>query len=287
MGLGFERILHIYHPHAVEYYNQLSHLSHVCDQIDFGNAILQQNQSHIELFKPIRPMLCERGLISQIKRTLGEDDYYVETKMDGERCHIHIDGNKFKYFSRNCKDECTNVFGSDCSVGLFSPVLHRLLNSKIRNAIFDGEMMVWNRERNVYVTKAENAAARNLRPDDPHLNPCFCIYDILYLDDEPLMSKPYADRSRLLQRLVTETRGYLTLCNRVKIETADQFLECVNKAFDAKEEGVVIKRASSTYRPGQREKGGWIKIKPDVSYIIPLLCFPCSTFISFILTFPV
>ena len=44
---------------------------------------------------------------------------------------------------------------------------------------------------------------------------------------------------------------------------SDHILECLNKAFDEKEEGVVIKEADSLYVPGQRN-AGWIKIKPDV-----------------------
>lgn len=38
----------------------------------------------------------------------------------------------------------------------------------------------------------------------------------------------------------------------------------MNKAFDEKEEGVVIKESGSVYAPGKRI-ASWIKIKPDVS----------------------
>lgn len=54
------------------------------------------------------------------------------------------------------------------------------------------------------------------------------------------------------------------LCERVRVRDAAHFLECLNKAFDSNEEGIVIKQEDSKYRPGQREKGGWFKIKPDV-----------------------
>lgn len=55
------------------------------------------------------------------------------------------------------------------------------------------------------------------------------------------------------------------LCDRVQIRDAEHFLELFNKAFDANEEGVVIKREDSKYSPAQREKGGWFKMKADVS----------------------
>lgn len=80
-----------------------------------------------------------------------------------------------------------------------------------------------------------------------------------------MIEKPYAERIRLLRTIVTEQKGALMLCDRIKIRNAEHFLECLNKAFDANEEGVVIKQEDSKYRPGQREKGGWFKMKPDVS----------------------
>lgn len=259
----------------MDYYNQYSLLSRTCEIIESGNANEEenQNQNHIEIFKPIRPMLCERGKIADINGLLGEDDYYVETKMDGERCHIHIKGKEYKYFSRSCNDESTKVFGADFSGGLLSPVLHRLLSGKFESAIFDGEMMVWNREQKNYVTKTEKATARFLHADNPDRNPCYCIYDLLYLDGQSLMGIPYAERIRKLQSLVTESPGQLNLCSRVKIRDAEHFLECVNKAFDEREEGVVIKGADSIYQPGKREGGGWLKIKPDVSFHYQVLCF--------------
>lgn len=79
------------------------------------------------------------------------------------------------------------------------------------------------------------------------------------------MDKPYAERIRLLHTLVRQEKGTLMLCERIKIRDSGHFLECLNKAFDANEEGVVIKQAGSKYQPGQREKGGWFKMKPDVS----------------------
>ena len=58
------------------------------------------------------------------------------------------------------------------------------------------------------------------------------------------------------------------LCERIKLRDGDHFVEHFNKAFDSNEEGVVIKQEDSKYRPGQRERGGWFKMKPDVSHSV-------------------
>lgn len=57
------------------------------------------------------------------------------------------------------------------------------------------------------------------------------------------------------------------LVQREKIRDPEHFLECLNRAYDANEEGVVLKQEDSKYHPGQREHGGWFKMKPDVSCI--------------------
>lgn len=67
-------------------------------------------------------------------------------------------------------------------------------------------------------------------------------------------------------------------CERTKVENSEHFIKCLNKAFDSNEEGVVIKRADSRYSPGQRENGGWYKIKPDVSLKIHLIRFGKTLF---------
>lgn len=81
-----------------------------------------------------------------------------------------------------------------------------------------------------------------------------------------MLNKPYAERIRLLRSKLTEKVGELVFCKREKIENSEQFLTCLNNALDANEEGIVIKRAGSSYLPGRREGGGWFKIKPDVRY---------------------
>lgn len=96
------------------------------------------------------------------------------------------------------------------------------------------------------------------------LNPCFCVYDILYLNGETLLHYPYAERISKLKSIIVEREGSLMLCERVNVTNEMHFIELLNKHIDAREEGVVIKRADAKYQPGKRERSGWFKIKPDV-----------------------
>lgn len=161
LGLGQQTILQIYHPKANDLYNQYSHLSRVCEAIESGRVTNDASiEQSIELFKPIRPQLCERAQIAQVKNMLEKSAYYLETKMDGERFHIHIHGRKFKYFSRSSNEDFTNDFGGDNQSGLFSPILYELLRrsdwngkGQIETVVLDGEMMVWSRDEKSFLKK--------------------------------------------------------------------------------------------------------------------------------------
>lgn len=114
---------------------------------------------------------------------------------------------------------------------------------------------------------AGGASGRFVQRNDLKLNPSFCVYDILYLNGVSLLDKPYAERVRQVRAIIKERPGYVTFCERVKVRDSEHILECLNKAIDDNEEGVVIKQIDSTYQPGRRDKGGWFKIKPDVRFL--------------------
>lgn len=62
LGIGEKRILEMYHPRAFDMYAQCSHLSDVVQAIESGRQL-----NLIQIFRPLRAMLCERGYISQIQ----------------------------------------------------------------------------------------------------------------------------------------------------------------------------------------------------------------------------
>lgn len=150
LKFGRARILQIYHKNAEAAFHQCGSLSRMCAIIENNEPI--ESVDIITPFYVIWPMLCERMNIENLQKIISENDYYLETKMDGERCQIHIRGNEFRYFSRNCND-FTTPYGSDPSGGNFTPVLAKLIAQNVESVILDGEMMVWDREEQAYHTK--------------------------------------------------------------------------------------------------------------------------------------
>lgn len=152
LGIGERRILDAYHSRAFGLYTECSNLSAVCEAIDSDNIPVANGSSN-GIFQQISPMLCERCEISDLHRIVAAEDcvFFLETKMDGERCQIHVNTNadanttEFKYFFRgNTKYDLENMFGTSSNAdGKFSQFFRSRLNKDMKNAIFDGEMMVW------------------------------------------------------------------------------------------------------------------------------------------------
>lgn len=140
LRLGPTTVLQLYHPKAEKALAQCGHLSRVCEIIENNQSI--DVASMVVPCQLIWPMLCERIKLSRLSNLLNANEFYLETKMDGERCQVHYNGNEFRYFSRNCND-FTSSYGS------YTPILAKLLKASkanIKNVILDGEMMVYNHE---------------------------------------------------------------------------------------------------------------------------------------------
>lgn len=214
LGLGQQKILQLYHPRAKDFYDQYSHLSRVCKCIESGEQL--RPAGSVEPLQPVRPMLCEKLDIFNLANLLAKKEYYLETKMDGERFQIHMANEMFKYFSRN-SFEYTSIFGGKVTEGTLTPHLVRAFKMPIESFILDGEMMVWNREEQCFHTKGENFDVKSLKKNDNTLRPCYCAYDILYLNGTCMTDKPYAERIRLLGRLLSESIGIIIYCKPIKI----------------------------------------------------------------------
>ncbi|EDS30373.1 DNA ligase 4 [Culex quinquefasciatus] len=195
LGMSLGKILGVYHAKAGQLYDRFSNLSKVCEVVESGEGWeeLGEGGGSVELFHPVKPMLCQRVDLKLVDGMLKRDEYWLETKMDGERFQIHKDGVVFKYFSRNSY------------------------------------------EYNVKAVKSDN----------PTLRPCFCVYDVLFLNGKSLIAVPYAERIRLLGTLIKPKVGVLTTCKRIKVERRSGHQE-----------------AGLDYSPNERN-AGWYKIKPD------------------------
>uniref|UniRef100_A0A1A9W1G8 DNA ligase 4 n=1 Tax=Glossina brevipalpis TaxID=37001 RepID=A0A1A9W1G8_9MUSC len=273
LSITDHQILNILHEQGKAFMQSCQNLSMFCckladnklPSISLKPLISKQGEgeglSAITLFEAIRPQLCEI-FPGRIETLMYQDVMYLETKMDGERFHIHYTEGHFKYFSRNGIDYSDSFGGSPNIPGKLTSKLHLLLPKDLDSIILDGEMMVWDINRKCFREKSENTDVKHL-DEDRTWQPCFIVYDLLYFNGEVLLRWPYVKRIHKLSSILKEEEGILQLMKPQKITEVEQFKNLFQTALDNQQEGVVIKKQNSSYRPGARNGGGWYKLKAD------------------------
>ena len=187
-----------------------------------------------------------------IVKHLKDKQFYIETKYDGERCQLHKQGDKFRFFSRNGFD-FTNDFGeSSKDVGKFVYYFKKSLKCSVTDVILDGEMCAWSKENQCLLQKGEQFNIRQLKEDDPKAQQCLVLYDIIHLDGRMLSSTPLKERKKILESIITEQEGRVQFCQRIEARTGKEIMDSLNLAIDRREEGLVIKDVMSPYKPGKQ-----------------------------------
>lgn len=179
-------------------------------------------------------------LATLVDKPFDEPGWIYEIKWDGYRAVALMNKGKADLSSRNNKS-----FNQK-----FYPVYNALKKWKI-NAIIDGEVAVLN-EKGI----AHFGSLQNWRSEaDGDL--VYYVFDILWLNGYDLTDLPLTERREILQQnlpgidTIRLSEGFET--------TATQFLDAAAKMGM---EGIMAKKADSTYMPGERSRE-WLKIKAN------------------------
>ena len=191
------------------------------------------------------PMLAQLGTLTSVQGA----DWAVEMKWDGVRALAYLQGGAVRLMSRNAKD-ITPAY----------PELQLMAGAaRGHAAVIDGEIVAFD--------ETGRPSFEALQPRMHQRNPAavaelarsvpvtFMAFDILHLDEDSTVSRPYSARRELLE--TTFTPGY-------RWEVPVWFADHAGLAFDSSRqlglEGVVCKRMGSPYRPGRRSSD-WTKVK--------------------------
>ena len=190
------------------------------------------------------PMLAKLGPLPR-----DEERYGFEVKWDGVRAIAYAEPGRLRLQSRNLNDitaRYPEVRGLARELGA-------------RTAVLDGEVVAFDEEGRPSFERLQrrmHLASDSQVRRQAKANPvAYVIFDLLHLDGESLMSRPYAERRARLEELGLDGPGWQTPRHRVGdgaallAATAEQGLE-----------GVIAKRLDSPYEPGKRS-GAWIKVK--------------------------
>ncbi|XP_046751398.1 DNA ligase 4-like [Diprion similis] len=260
-GLSQKKILSAYHSDAVELFDVSMSLRDVCDKLQNADIGIK---CRIEIFSPFKPMLLERCKIDDVgKFFTDQESYFVETKHDGERFQLHMKDGQFSYFSRNAFN-FTEAYGKSKSSGLLTGKIARLLNPSCRSIIMDGEMMGWHKVRQRFGSKGMSFDVKKMTPTSTH-QPCFIAFDVIMYNEKLLVDEPLTERLKVLKEAFVEEKGVLVRSQTRIVSSKAELLDAFNKSMDTCEEGIVLKKCNSIYKPGVRVGSGCYKIKAEYS----------------------
>jgi len=178
-----------------------------------------------------------------------DSNWAYEIKWDGVRALCYCEGGRIRLESRNLRDVTSQY--------LELRGLGRALGS--REAVLDGEIVAFDEDerpnfgilqRRMHVG-SENAVRRLMKT----IPVVYLIFDVLYLDGQSTMSRPYEERRELLESLKLDGSHWRTPSYHVGDGEA-----MVEASRDQGLEGVVAKKLGCPYEPGKRS-GSWLKVK--------------------------
>lgn len=185
--------------------------------------------------KTVKPMLA-----TLINKPFNEEGWLFEVKWDGYRAIALCNNGKVELLSRNNKS-----FNDK-----FYPIYQAVTDWGI-NAIIDGEICVLNKKGVSHFGSLQNWRSEA----DGDL--IYYVFDILWLDGHNLKELPLTARRGILQSILPESDTIRF--SDIFESTATEFLAAAGKLGM---EGIIAKKANSTYVEGERTTS-WLKIKSN------------------------
>ena len=225
----------------------------------------------LEVGRPVESMLAQAGTVTE---TLADwETALVETKFDGARVQVHAapDGDSgldVRVFSRNLEDvtDALPEVVEHVERDLAAPAI---LDGEVVAVDDDGEPLPFQAVLRRFRRKHDVRRVREEVAVELHAFDCLHVGEPFETDGFRDAELPGAPPVDLLDAPLRERRAWLeaVLASGVATATetadADEIERLERKALAAGHEGLLLKRPSSTYDPGDRG-ADWRKRKPDV-----------------------
>lgn len=256
------------HDDKRDEYNELVHVVQgAYDRCsDFGEVALKAKEGGVsalqsitfQLGTPVRVMLAQRevSVESAFKRV--GTPCALEFKYDGFRMQIHKDGDHVQIFTRRLED-VTKQF----------PEVVRAVQTHVTadECLLDAEAVGFERSSGVY-TPFQSISQRIRRKYDiadvAKKYPVeLCVFDVLFIDDEELLDKPFRERREALERIVPVEDKVIRPSEMLITDSVEAGQDFYDQALLYKNEGLMAKNLDGIYKPGSRV-GHMVKIKPTM-----------------------
>jgi DNA ligase-4 len=281
VGATERTFLNLWHPDGEALFSVSSSLRRVCWELYDPELRLEQEETGITLMQCFQPQLAQfqmpasfQKMVTYLGVTDDDPEFWIEEKLDGERMQMHMveddsvpGGKRFCFWSRKAKDY-TYLYGGgfEDDNSALTRHLKNAFDDGVRNLILDGEMITWDPDTDKMVAFGTLKTAALSEQKNPFNQkgprPLFRVFDMLYLNDQPLTRYTLRDRHRALERVVRGEPRRLEIHGHEKASSADAVEPLLRRVVAEASEGLVLKNPRSMYRLNSRNDD-WIKVKPE------------------------
>lgn len=206
------------------------------------------------LHVPLRPMLggITRDLSEMLTKLQGRD-FSCEYKYDGQRAQVHCDEQgKVSIFSRHL-EVMTDKYPD------LVALVPQIRGEGVSSFILEGEVVAIDQDTGdlkAFQTLTSRAK-KDVAIESIKVAVCLFSFDLMYLNGEELLDRPFRERRELLRSLFVEIPNRFTWVKSIDATSSDSetVLEFFKSATDIKCEGIMVKVLDNIPNPALQVEG--------------------------------
>jgi DNA ligase-1 len=230
---------------------------------------------------PLKPMLAKpTKSIGEVLDRFEGKDFTCEYKYDGERAQIHFvshdadeefvataapaagksDRGVANIFSRNSEDLSKK----------YPDILSKLptwVKKGTKSFVLDCETVAWDVEKKAVLPFQQlmTRKKKDVKIEDVKVKVCVFAFDLLYLDGEALVNKPFRERREHMYSAFEEIEGEFIFAKYGNTREIEEIQTLLEDSVKGGCEGLMVKMldgVESHYEPSRRSQN-WLKVKKD------------------------